>query len=95
MGEMKITRVRVDGQSFVLVPGSNVKLLKAKIVEAARQGAGFVKFKTVGRSTISVMITPHVGVRFETAHEGDAQVEEWQEHPPAIDLDLGAYDQTA
>lgn len=92
---MKINRVRVDGQSFVLRPGENIKDLKAKILEAARQGAGFVKFKTVGRSTISVMITPYVGVRFETMHEGETQLEEWEEHPPDIDLDFGSFEQTA
>lgn len=90
---MKINTVRVDGQAFVLRPGENVKVLRAKILKAARQGAGFVKFKTVGRSTISVMITPYVGVRFESVYKDEEQVEEWEEHPPAIDLDFGSYDQ--
>jgi hypothetical protein len=82
---MKIHKVRVDGQTFVLRPDQDVEQLQREILEAARSGAGFVKFKTVGRSTIRVLITPQVGVRFEAIHPQKAQVVEWEEHPPRID----------
>jgi hypothetical protein len=85
---MKIHRVRVDGQTFVLRPDQDVAVLKKKVVRAAREGAGFVKFRTVGRSTISVLITAQVGVRFESIHAAPEQVDEWEQHPPSIDLDI-------
>ncbi|MFU8946622.1 hypothetical protein ACLRGF_07785 [Mycetocola zhadangensis] len=89
---MKMTTVRVDGQMFVLKPGEDVEKLKAEVTEAARSGAGFVEFETVGRSTLSVMVTPHVGVRFESIEKVDAEVEQWETHPPAIDFDFfGTY----
>lgn len=90
---MKIQKVRVDGQTFVLRPDQDVAALKQQILEAARQGGGFVKFKTVGRATISVLITAQVGVRFETTRTEPAQIAEWEEHPPSIDVDpLAEYD---
>jgi hypothetical protein len=85
---MKIHRVRVDGQTFVLRPDQDVAALKKKISRAAREGAGFVKFKTIGRSTISVLITAQVGVRLESIRALPDQVEEWERHPYGIDLDV-------
>ena len=84
---MKIHKVRVDGQTFVLRPDADLDALQQKILVAAREGAGFVKFKTVGRSTIRVLITPHVGVRFETIRMEPEQIDEWEKHPPSIDAD--------
>jgi hypothetical protein len=84
---VKIHKVRVDGQTFVLRPDADLQALQSEILAAARQGAGFVKFKTVGRAKISVLITPQVGVRFETTRTERSQVEEWEEHPPSIDAD--------
>jgi hypothetical protein len=90
---MKITTVRIDGQMLVLRPGQDLNELKAKIIEAAKNGAGFVEMETVGRSTVSVMFTPHIGVRFETIEKVQAEVEEWEAHPPVIDFDyFGTYE---
>ncbi len=90
---MDIHTVRVDGQMFVLKPGTDVGRLRDEIVDAARQGAGFVELETVGRSTINVMITPHVGVRFETIQKLESDVDDWEANPPPVDFDyFGTYD---
>jgi hypothetical protein len=80
-----IHKVRVDGQMFILQPGQDVKELQAHILKAAERGAGFVDFQTIGRSNISVLITPNVGVRFESIERTDQQIEAWEHDPPSID----------
>lgn len=89
---MKIQKVHVDGQTFILRPGQDASHLRQQILEAARNGAGFVTFKTVGRATIRVLITPQVGVRFETVRLRKAQLDEWEHHPPSIDAAVMEYD---
>jgi NAD(P)H-hydrate repair Nnr-like enzyme with NAD(P)H-hydrate dehydratase domain len=84
---MKIHKVRVDGQTFVLRPDADLKSLQDEILVAARQGAGFVRFETVGRATVVVLITPQVGVRFETTDAVPEQIDEWEKNPPPIDAD--------
>lgn len=86
---MKVHTVRVDGQLFILEPGQDVGALEADIVSAARDEAGFVRFQTVGRSTVSVLITPLVGVRISAVERDEAQVAEWQRNPPSMDFDDG------
>lgn len=83
---MKVHTVRVDGQLFVLRPSQDVNVLQQDILHAAAKGAGFVKFKTVGRSVIRVLITPQVAIRFETFHRDKAQFDEWEKNPPSIDV---------
>jgi hypothetical protein len=39
----------------------------------------------VGRSVVSVLITPQVGVRFEVLERDEAQLAEWEQNPPHID----------
>ncbi|MFE4726172.1 hypothetical protein [Microbacterium sp. NPDC056736] len=89
---MEVVRARVDGQMFILDPEQDVAELQRLIIEAVQQGAGFVDFQTVGRSGISVMITPYIGVRFETIERTPEQVEEWEFHPPSIEPGDGVYD---
>jgi hypothetical protein len=83
-----IHKVRVDGQMFILQPGQDVKELQADILRAAERGAGFVDFQTIGRSNISVLITPNVGVRFESLERTDEQIAEWEHDPPSIDTTM-------
>ncbi|WP_347976538.1 hypothetical protein [Microbacterium sp. ProA8] len=88
----EITRARVDGQAFILDPGQDVGELKRLIVEAVRHGGGFVQFETIGRSTITALITPHIGVRFELLERSDEQLMEWAENPPSMDPGHDVYD---
>ena len=87
---MKIQKLRIDGQAFVLRPDQDVDVLQTQILDAARRGAGFVRFKTVGRATVSVLITPLVAVRFEKIEAEDEQIAEWEQHPPSMDSELSA-----
>lgn len=83
---MRVQAVHVDGQQFVLRPDEDVKGLRKRILKAGRAGGGFVKFRTVGRATIRVLITPHIGVRFETFERDESEIAEWEAHPPDIDV---------
>jgi hypothetical protein len=89
---VQIVRVRVDGQMFILDPDQDAAELQRQIIEAVQQGAGFVGFRTVGRSTISVLISPGIGVRFETLERSEEQLREWEENPPSIEPGDSAYD---
>lgn len=82
---MEVNTVHVDGQEFVLGADQDVESLQRDILKAARAGAGFVKFDTVGRATISVLITARVGVRFEVIQRDEQVVAEWDVNPPNID----------
>lgn len=89
---MEVVRARVDGQMFILDPEQDVADLQRRIIDAVQQGAGFVDFQTVGRSAISVMITPYIGVRFETIERSSEQMEEWEFNPPRIEPGDSVYD---
>jgi len=92
---MKINKLRVDGQTFVLRPDQDIAVLQTQILDAAALGAGFVRFKTIGRSTVSVLITPAVGVRFEKIKVQEDLLAEWEQHPPSMDADpIGDYENT-
>ncbi|MDY0908841.1 hypothetical protein [Microbacterium sp. CFBP9034] len=82
---MKVHTLHVDGQQFVLEPGQDVDGLRDEILDAARSGAGFVRFHAVGRAIITVLITSHVGVRLEVMERDPQEIELWQDHPPSID----------
>lgn len=89
---MKVSKVRVDGQMYILQPDSDVGALEREIVTAVRAGGGFVTFHTVGRAAISVLITPGLPVRFEVLESPEEQVASWQENPPRIEVDGGDFD---
>lgn len=89
---MKVNKVRVDGQTFILEPHQDVQLLQDRILDAVREGAGFVQFETIGRATISVLITPGVPVRFEVIDRTEEQVTEWEARPPRIEPDDGQFE---
>jgi hypothetical protein len=82
---MKTSKSHIDGQMFILEPGEDIVELKRQIVEAARNGADFVDFQTIGRGTISVLITPNLPVRFEVVEESAEQFAAWEQNPPSID----------
>ena len=83
---MQVTKVRIDGQFFILDDTQHVQDLKDEIVEAVRAGGAFVDFDTVGRGTLSVFVSSALPVRFETITLSEAQLSEWSEHPPRIDM---------
>ena len=89
---MKVNKVRVDGQMFILDPDQNVQDLQDRIINAVRQGAGFVQFETIGRATIAVLVTPGVAVRFEVLERTEEQVNEWEARPPRIEPDDGQFE---
>jgi hypothetical protein len=82
-----VSQLRVDGQMFILDPQEDVTALKEQILDAIRGGAGFVRFATVGRGTVDVLVTPKVGVRFESLERTEQEIAEWESEPPPIDVD--------
>jgi hypothetical protein len=89
---MKISKLRVDGQMFILEPGQDVARLQEQILGAVGGGAGFVQFETVGRGTVSVLVTPYVGVRFESLERTEQEISDWQIDPPPIDSEIDPAD---
>jgi hypothetical protein len=87
---MQIVKARVDGQIFILAAGYDIAELKASIVLAAREGADFVEFSTVGHGLVSVLITSTIPVRFETIDRTEEQMEQWADNPPPIDVFIDA-----
>lgn len=90
---MKVNKVRVDGQMFILDPAQDVEELQRDILEAIRGGGKFVRFDTVGRATISVLITAGIPIRFEVIDRPEAQIDEWEKRPPLIEPDGHDYEQ--
>jgi len=89
---MMINRVRFDGQTFLLDPTVDVGAAKRAIVAAARRGAGFVDFRTVGHGVISLLVTPNIPVRFEVTERSKEELEDLEEHPPPLDRWVNEYD---
>lgn len=89
---MKVSKVRVDGQMFILQPEADVDALQTQIVDAVRGGGGFVTFDTVGRLAISVLISPGIPVRFEVMEQPEEVVAEWEENPPSLEASAGELD---
>lgn len=89
---MHVTRVRFDGQTFLLDPAQDVAAAKEAVVMAARQGAGFVDFRTVGHGVISLLVTPSIPVRFETVERSPAQLKGLEDDPPPLERWADRYD---
>ena len=83
---MKVTRLRIDGQEFYLPEDLDVPALQRRILDAVHGRAAFVTFRPIGHGDITVLVTPHVPVRFEVEDRSDEQLEAWEENPPAIDI---------
>jgi hypothetical protein len=89
---MQITKVRVDGQDFILSPDQNLTDLRETILAAVRRGADFVEFDTVGRDNMFVLVTPSLPIRFEITERAEDPIEEWESsHSP---FDHLGYDET-
>jgi len=84
---MRITKVRFDGQAFLLDPAYDVAATKSRIVTAAREGADFVDFETVGHGTISLLITPNLPIRFETIERTEEELAQIEADPPPLDAE--------
>jgi hypothetical protein len=82
---MLVKHLQIDGQSFYLEPDEDIEALEALIIDAVTTGARFVKFPAAGHGLVSVLITPRIGVRFETREIDDEEVAGWHDTPPAID----------
>ncbi|MCU1482912.1 MAG: hypothetical protein JWQ19_3698 [Subtercola sp.] len=82
---MQINKVHVDGQTFILTAAQGVADLKQQILAALQPGAGFVEFTTVGRGLVSILITPHLPVRFETVDRTEEQITAREGYPTTIE----------
>jgi hypothetical protein len=89
---MRITKLRIDGQVFHLPSETDVPALQQQILEAAAGPPAFVTFQPVGHGELSVLVTAHFAVRFETEEISEEQLREWDEEPPVIDLFPHMYD---
>ena len=83
---MLITKLRIDGQEFHLPPEADVPALKEQIIQAVAVRPTFVTFRPVGHGEISVLVTPHLPVRFEIEEVSDEDFDRWSEDPPTIDI---------
>lgn len=83
---MKVVKLRIDGQEFYLSPDADVAALQEQILAAASDQAAFVSFRPFGHGELSVLVTPHIPVRFEVEEHTEEQVERWAENPPSIDI---------
>ena len=59
---------------------------------AAREGAAFVDFRTVGHGVISLLVTASIPVRFETVERSPAQLKRLEDDPPPLDRWSDRYD---
>lgn len=81
---MQTNTIHIDGQAFLLGAEEDVAGLKARIVAAASEGAAFIDFDSVDRGTVSVLVTPGMGVRFETGARRAGPFGEWEPFPAAV-----------
>ena len=89
---MHVTRVRFDGQTFLLDPAQDVEAARQAVVVAAREGADFVDFRTVGHGVISLLVTPSIPLVIETVERSPAQLKRLEDDPPPLDRWAGRYD---
>ncbi|WP_344796245.1 hypothetical protein [Frondihabitans peucedani] len=85
---MVITKIRIDGQSFLLDSAEDVLALRKRIQDAARTSPTFVDFKSVGHGTVSVLVSATRPVRFEQIERTEGEYEEMRENPPGPEIDL-------
>jgi hypothetical protein len=83
---MQVVHLQIDGQSFFLEPDEDVDALEALILDAVREGPSFVRFRAAGYGIVSVLVTPRIGVRFDTREVPEDEVADWSSHPPDIDV---------
>lgn len=83
---MLVKHLQIDGQSFYLEQDEDIDALENLIVEAVKGGPRFVKFRAAGYGLVSVLVTPRIGVRFDSREIDDAEVAGWDDTPPIIDV---------
>lgn len=83
---MKVIQLRIDGQEFFLPAQVDLEGLQQQLLEAVTGPPAFVSFQPTGHGEVTVLITPHVPIRFEVQERSESEVEEWAEHPPEIDV---------
>jgi hypothetical protein len=88
---MQIVQARIGRQTIALAVDTDVVEVKNRIVEAARDGAGFVDFETPGGRLLSVLITQAIPVRFETFDVIDDGSEPEQDASPIERFDTLGY----
>lgn len=91
---MRINKVHVDGQTFVLSADESIPALKQQIVAALTGGgAAFVDFDSVGCGLVSVLIAPNVKVRFEVVVHTEEPMNDRDAYPTvSTDEDMSAID---
>jgi hypothetical protein len=88
---MKVVKLRIDGQMFFLRAEVDLPELQKQILAAVTGPAAFVSFRPVGYDEVTVLVTPHVPIRFEVEEHAESEVEEWAERPPAIDVTFPSF----
>ena len=79
-------KLRIDGQEFYLPGDADVDGLRKQILTAISGFGDFIDFRPIGYREVSVLMTPHVKARIEIVERSEAEVEEWKEDPPDMDL---------
>jgi hypothetical protein len=83
---MLMKHLQIDGQSFYLESDEDTDALEALIVDSVKDGPHFIRFSAAGYGLVSVLVTPHIGVRFDTREIDDDEVSGWDHTSPAIDV---------
>jgi hypothetical protein len=86
-----ITKLRIDGQFFLLEDDQDIAALKKEIVDAANGRARFIEFTSVGHGQVSVLMNPTFPARFEVQERTEEEMAEWERNPPSIDVDFDSY----
>lgn len=68
---MQSYRLTINGDWFYLSPDYDIAGLKAALAEAVHSGGGFVDVVNSIRSEISLLVTAHSIVKFETIRTED------------------------
>ncbi|WEO77969.1 hypothetical protein BJQ94_02710 [Cryobacterium sp. SO2] len=88
---MRINKVHVDGQAFIIAEDENVPALKEQILASLKVGrSAFVDFESTGIGLVSVLITPNVRVRFEAFDRTEEQMRDSE--PVATSQDIADID---
>lgn len=88
---MLVTKLKIDGQYFYLVPETDVDALKSAIVAAVKSGSAFVEFETHGHGRVSVLMTPYIPARFEIVERTEEEVAGWADEPPSFEYDPDSF----
>lgn len=81
------TKLRIDGQVFLLTDTIDIPMLKQEILTAVQAGAAFVNFDTHASGIVSVLMTPQISVRFESMEVSEDDANDWVESFPTFDLE--------